>query len=423
MKTGRGIVVLLLAAYLSFPGRVPAADSNVIAQIQQTLEDYLAQRGKAETISAVSLHIELGDPGPIIEAYAGTDGLRDDQPIDGDTLFQIGSNTKNFEAAVVLKLEAEGRLNIDQTVGYWLPEYPAWSRAKIRELLNMTASIPTYSGTVAIGRILASDLDYQFTNRQLIRAAYPRPGNELPIPTGWFYSNTNNILAALIIERASDESLKEHFEKLFRDVGLHNTFYSDGPYPHAVLDRVPVGIFMNPECLNYEPAPCTRTVLTPLLGKDMRLQNMSWAGGAGAIIASPRDLAKYVRALFAGRIIPKLQLHEMETVVDQGTGKPVKEATKDHPAFGLDLGQAFNEALGGLYWFYEGETLGYRCIFVYWPQYDLVMTVATNSQPPAGEDELGAFVLGNVWKILTDAGVIPAQPPVGAPVFPPVNLD
>jgi len=287
----------------------------------------------------------------------------------------------------------------------------------------MTAGIPTYSGTVTIGRIIASDLDHQFTNRQLIRAAYPRPGNELPIPTGWFYANTNNILAALIIERASGESLEEHFEKLFRKVGLHNTFYSDGPYPDTVLDRVPVGIFNNPECVNYEPTPCTRSVLAPLLGKDMRRQNMSWAGGAGAIISSPRDLAKYVRALFGGRLIPKQQLREMQTLVDQGTGRPVKEATKGHAAFGLDLAQAFNVDLGGLYWFYEGETLGYRCIFVYWPQYNVVMTVATNSQPPAKEDLLGAFVLGKVWKILSDAGLIPAAPPAGPVVFPPVNLD
>jgi CubicO group peptidase (beta-lactamase class C family) len=108
MKTERAIALLLVSAALSLPGSVLATDNNVITQIQQTLDDYLAQRHDIEGVSAVYLHVDLGDPGPVIEAYSGSDGLRDNAPINGDTLFQIGSNTKHFEAAVVLKLEAGG---------------------------------------------------------------------------------------------------------------------------------------------------------------------------------------------------------------------------------------------------------------------------------------------------------------------------
>ena len=300
MKRERAIALLLASAALALPGSVPAADSNVIGQIQQTLDDFLAQRHEIEGISVISLHVDLGDPGPVIEAYSGSDGRRDNAPIDGDTLFQIGSNTKHFEAAVLLKLEADGKLDINQTVGDWLPQYPAWSHVKIRQLLNMTSPIPNYSETVAIGRIVASDLDHQFTNRELIEAAYPRADNRLPTPSGWFYSNTNNILAALIIEKASGLTLKEAFEIEFKRAGLHDTFYSDGRYPAAVLARVPAGHYKNAECLSYQPVPCERSTLAPLIGKDMRLQNLSWAGGAGAIISNPRDLAKWVRALFGG---------------------------------------------------------------------------------------------------------------------------
>ena len=169
----RAIALLFASAALSLPASVPAADSNVVGEIQQTLDDFLAQRHEIEGVSAISLHVDLGDPGPVIEAYSGNDGLRDNAPIDGDTLFQIGSNTKHFEAAVLLRLEADGKLDITQTVGDWLPQYPAWSHVKIRQLLNMTSAIPNYSETVAIGRIVASDLGHQFTNRELIKAAYP----------------------------------------------------------------------------------------------------------------------------------------------------------------------------------------------------------------------------------------------------------
>ena len=409
MKTERAIALLFFSTAFSLPDGALATDSKVIAQIQQTLEDYLARRHDIEGVSAVYLHADPGDPGPVIEAWSGSDGLRDNTPINGNTLFQIGSNTKHFEAAVVLKLEADGKLDINQTLGDWLPEYPAWSRVTIRQLLNMTSHIPNYSETVAIGQIVASDLDHQFTNRELIKAVYPRPDNQLPIPSGWFYSNTNNILAALIIEKASGLSLEGAFAKEFKRIGLHNTFYSAGRYPDAVLARVPAGLYKNAECLSYQPAPCERSTLAPLIGKDMRLQNLSWAGGAGAIISNPRDLAKWVRALFGGRVIPQRQLDEMKKLVSQKTGDAVDRATEKEPAFGLDIAQAYRADFGGLFWFYQGTTLGYRCIFAYWPQYDLVLTVATNSQPPEGEDQLGDFVLRKVLRILADARIIAAM--------------
>jgi D-alanyl-D-alanine carboxypeptidase len=420
MKTQCATTALLFAsAALSPSGSVLATDGNVITQIQQTLDDYLAQRHDIEGVSAVCLHVDLGDPGPVIEAYSGSDGLRDNAPINGDTLFQIGSNTKHFEAAVVLKLEAEGKLDINQRLGDWLPEYPAWSHVTIRQLLSMTSPIPNYSETVTIGRVVAADLDHQFTNRELIKAAYPRPDNQLPTPGGWFYSNTNNILAALIIEKASGSSLKAAFEREFKRLGLRNTFYSEGRYPDAVLARVPAGLYQNAECLAYQSTPCERSTLAPLIGKDMRLQNLSWAGGAGAIISNPRDLARWVRALFGGRVIPQRQLEEMTRLVSQRTGESIEHATEKDPAFGLDVVQAYKADLGGLFWFYQGETLGYRCIFAYWPQYNLVLTVATNSQPPQGQDQLGDLVLGKVVGILTDARIIgapsPGAPPPSAP--------
>src|SRR5215467_1529346 len=415
MKTERSIALLLAAAALSLPGSVIATDSSVLAQIQHALDDYLAQRHEVEGVSAIYLHVDVGDPGPVIEACSGGDGLRDNAPINGDTLFQIGSNTKHFEAAVVLKLEADGKLDIGQTVGDWLPEYPAWSHVTIRQLLNMTSHIPNYSETAAVGKIVASDLDHQFTNRELIKAAYPRPDNQLPVPSGWFYSNTNNILAALIIEKASGLSLKRAFEKEFKRAGLHNTFYSDGRYPEAVLARVPAGLYKNAECLSYQPTPCERSTLAPLIGKDMRLQNLSWAGGAGAIISNPRDLGKWVRALFGGRVIPQRQLEEMKQLVSQKTGDAVDQAREKEPAFGLDIAQAYNADLGGRFWFYQGTTLGYRCIFGYWPQYNLVLTVATNSQPPEGEDQLGDFVLAKVLRTLADARIIAALAPQEPP--------
>src|SRR6516162_1848833 len=410
MSAKRAIPFLPLFVALCCAISARADDTPITTQIQQVVDGYLKKHREDEFISGVALYISLGDPGPVIEAFAGDNGRDNKRPIDGDTLFQIGSNTKHFEAAVVLRLEAEGLLDIDDALGKWLPEYPAWKDVTIRQLLQMTSPIPNYSETVAIGQIIGSDPFHQFTKRELIAGAYPRPDNRLPIPSGWFYSNTNNILAALIIEKAAQMPFKDALEKFaFQPAGLHNSFYMAGIYPDEVLDRVPRGLYENKACLDYQKyqgSPCPPSLLAPLIGRDLSGQNMSWAGAAGAIVSNPRDLAKWIRGLFGSRIIPQDQLQEMTTLVSQQTGKPVKEATKDDPfTFGLDLGQIYRAETGGRFWFCEGITLGFRTIFAYWPQFDLVITASTNSQPPEGENRLGDQVVAGAFGILVKAGM------------------
>lgn len=393
---------LLVLAITTF-GPPARAEQDLTARLQNVVDTYIAQRGAIEHVSGVALHVDLGKQAPV-NVFAGTNG-RDGTPISPRTLFQIGSNTKHFTAALVLLLEAEGKLTIDQTVGDWLPQYPEWRDVTIRSLLNMTSDVPNYSETVEIGQIVASDLQYQFTPRQLIGAAQDV---NLPTPSGWFYSNTNNILAALIIEAASGMSYKRALRTMIlRPFALRDTFYSDGPYPQPVLDRLPVGIYENPDCLLYQPTPCTTSTLAPLLGKDVSDENLSWAGPAGAIISNPVDLAQWIRDLFGHRVLPQKQLDEMTSLVSQKTGLPIQDVSADDPGgFGLDLGRAYQPAMGGPFWFYQGTTLGFRTIFIYWPQYDLVITASTNSQPPPADDKLAAEVVGGAFTVLKDCGLI-----------------
>jgi CubicO group peptidase (beta-lactamase class C family) len=73
-------------------------------------------------------------------------------PIQPGTLFEVGSNTKSFTAAVILQLAAETRLGLDDRLDRWLPQYPAWGEVTLRRLLHMTNPIPDYAGTPAVLR-------------------------------------------------------------------------------------------------------------------------------------------------------------------------------------------------------------------------------------------------------------------------------
>jgi D-alanyl-D-alanine carboxypeptidase len=407
-------VALTLFGMLDF-SRAPAGadDTALTTQLQQALGAYVKDRASIEGLSGAALQVDRGAAKPILAIYAGDNGLSDKKAIGADTLFDIGSNTKEFTSALILKLEAAGKLNVDDTIGKWLPQYPAWKDVTIRSLLQMTSPVPNYSETVAIGEIEVADLHHQFSAKDLIGFVDPANGNHFPPATGWFYSNTNYILAGLIIEAASGMNYEQALTTMILEpLGLHDTFYADGSHPGPasagpVMSRVPRALYLLQDCLGYQPEPCAVSTLAPLIGKDMRKQNRSWAAEAGAIISNPHDLALWIRALFEKRVVPAQLLDEMTTMVSNKTGLPLPEVTPDEPSgFGLGLGRFYRKELGGAYWFYEGETLGFRTIFAYWPQDDLLITGSVNSRPPNGEDQFGPTVIGGAFEALQQEGAV-----------------
>ena len=151
----------------------------------------------------------------------------------------------------------------------------------------MTSPIPNYSETVAIGEIEVADIHHQFSAKDLIGFVDPANGQHFPPATGWFYSNTNYILAGLIIEAASGMNYEQALTTMILEpLGLHDTFYADGPHPGPaaagpVMSRVPRALYLLQDCLGYQPEPCHVSTLAPLIGKDMRTAEPLLGGGGG----------------------------------------------------------------------------------------------------------------------------------------------
>jgi len=111
----------------------------------------------------------------------------------------------------------------------------------------------------------------------------------------------------------------------------------------------------------------------------VRDYSLSYAAAAGGIVATPHDLAGWVNDLYRGDILDHTQRLELESIVSTKTGKPIAHVTAQDPVgFGLGVEAIYAGKLGTI-WAYEGETLGYRTLYFYFPTDGLTVAVAVNS--------------------------------------------
>ncbi len=388
-------VALLLTAVALLGVSGTTTGLTLRGSLQRDVNNYLTERSRIEHLTAISLTVSLHGQPPI-DITAGRAANIDGVRVTPGSLWQVGSNTKAFTAAIVLQLEAEGKLSIDQTVGRWLPQYPAWKHVTIRRLLNMTSGIPSSDRVPNMLRYYAKNPRRDFTIAQLIAYVYPGNAHAPPPTTGWSYSNTNYLLAELIVERASDDTYANQLDHrlLQSSIGLTSTFYAGERYPPALLHRTVPG---------YLFTRADDAALAPLFGQDVRDFSVSWVRAAGGIISTPEDLTRWARALYAGPVLAPKQRAELLGIVSLKTGKPiVKTSLRDPGGFGLGVGQTTTAQMGTV-WSYEGSTFGYRVLHFYFPRQDAVIAFGLNSHPDDKEDHAGKLALA-LYKTLRDAG-------------------
>jgi D-alanyl-D-alanine carboxypeptidase len=377
-----------------------AAEPTQVERVQAALDDWVATQGPVEKVTGIAAYVSFGDTGPAIEAFAGKIGREPDaKPVDRDTLYQMGSTSKSFTVAVILQLEAAGKLSIDDTLGKWLPEYPAWKDVTIHHVLDMTSGIPNYSETEWMSRAWANEPMRAFTLKELVDAAYPSATNQLPVTKGYHYSNTNYALAGMIAEKATGKPFRDLVhEMVIEPQDLTSTFYEASTYPEAVMERLSRGYFENEACADYQP-DCKQSWNLPIIGTDWRDKSVSWMQSAGGAVSSTRDVDRWMRAVFGGKVVPPKQQKEWEELVSMKTAEPIADVSEDDPGgFALGLGKRMLGPLGAV-WFYEGESLGYRTVYVWIADENLMITVQTNTQPPEGTDKIGG-VMNALYEIV-----------------------
>jgi D-alanyl-D-alanine carboxypeptidase len=232
------------------------------------------------------------------EAWSGV-------PATPATLFDAGSITKSYTAALVLRLVDEGRLALDDSISGWFPELPGAKGVTVRDLLRQTSGLADYASSPeflpAIRGAMAGPWPPERNLRFVGEPAFA-PGER------WQYSNTNYVLLGLIASRVAGQPLSELLRtRLLDSLGLTNTFLSGedslaGGRAHAFLDFTDDG--KADDLSAFVPDPATTR----------------GAGGAGAIVATAADLARFARAYYSGTLVPDELREDATSWVDRGDG-------------------------------------------------------------------------------------------------------
>ncbi|NKY32254.1 beta-lactamase family protein [Nocardia speluncae] len=232
-------------------------------------------------------------------------------PVDGHV--RIGSNTKTFTATLVLQLVAEGKIALDTPAVGYLPEFALDECVTVRMLLQHTSGVFNFTGEVyddgtivhgvpvPFGTTAEEWVDNRFRTyrpQELVELALSRPARFEP-GTGWSYSNTNYVLARLLIEKVTGNSLVEEMQRrILAPLGLAGTVVPDDsseiPEPHAH------------SYYRYEDDGEQQTI-------DVTRYNPSWVCTGGDMISTTEDLSTFIAALNRGELLPSELLDEMRT--------------------------------------------------------------------------------------------------------------
>jgi D-alanyl-D-alanine carboxypeptidase len=274
--------------------------------------------------------------------------------IDATSLHRIGSVTKTFTASVILSLVKEGTLGLDDKVSKWVTGVTGGDGITLRQLLDHSSGLFNYTDDTAFQKTAP---DHVFTPRELVDIGLRNPVYFAP-GSSWHYSNTNFILLGMVAEAAGQAKIGVLVRTRVLDkAGLTSTFF-DGE-----------------ETIGGKLAPAQSAQ-----GKDFTtILDPSWAWAAGAIVATPGDVALWIEKVGSGTFYDAPIQKELLTTVHT-----------DSPELGYGLGiMVFDPSItagAGIGIGHDGSIPGYQTQSFHFPDKKTTLVSIVDSDGDSPND-------------------------------------
>ncbi len=249
-----------------------------------------------------------------VSATAGLADRARQLPVVPSHLFKIGSVTKSFVAATLMRLAEDGAVSLDAPIAAWFPQLPYADRITVRQLVNHRSGAPEFELHMPM------DPARQWKPQAIVELAY-RVGSPNVPGLRASYTNTGYVLAGMLIEALTGDSLARQIRtRILEPLGLRDSFSAAGEaFPEERLVR---GYYyrppLRPEDANLPFEKGGEMWQTGgMLGYSEELQDstdvfpFSSAYAAGDMVATASDLARYIDGLFAGGLVRPDTLSQM----------------------------------------------------------------------------------------------------------------
>lgn len=305
-----------------------------------------------EAPAAVGLSVGVLWKGDLLARGYGRAEAEFDSPAKPDTMFRIGSITKQVTAAMVMRLVEQGKVDLTANSNSYVPEYDTGKHTvTVTQLLNHTSGIPSYTD---IGEEWQKVWPIELTHKQLLGLVQDRPFDFQP-GQDWNYNNTGYYMLGMLLENVQGKPYADLIDDLAAELQLKHTRYDSNR--DLIRNRAQGYSLSNGKLSNDQ-----------LLG-------MNQPGGAGGLISTGADLVRWAHALHNGKVVSKESYAQMIKSTVLPSGRDTKYG------FGLMPGEfADHESIG-----HGGGIHGFNSALHWLPEFDFYVAVISNCKLSASK--------------------------------------
>lgn len=363
-------VAALSAANVRAVAQPVVAPHSLQSPAVQAIDGVVREAMRTRTLAGAAVGVARNGRIVFIRGYGSAD-LENRVPVTADTVFRIGSVTKQFTAAAVLKLADQGKLSVDDRLSKYYPAFPRGEEVTLRQLLAHTSGISNYTGN---GFFIESARREWPTDAMVSFIAGQKQVYGFEPGSAWSYSNSGYILLGGVVEKVSGQSFAAFLKtEILNPLGLRDTAIDD-------LEAIVPG-----RARGYDKPKDAGSGFT-----NAKFLSMSAASAAGAMRSTASDLLKWHTALFDGRVLKPASLALMTETSRLRDGRVsslgrsaelIKAFPPSEYGFGLFTGRSYGRRSVG----HGGSINGFNTWMETFPDDKTTMVLLTNTGDGASE--------------------------------------